>query len=251
MRACEKNWVRLPLSGANNVRELGGYPVGGGGQTAYHRFLRSDGLSMLTNKDVEFLRGYGLSTVIDLRDMHEVKRAPNVDLGHGVVTHHIPLLGVNLADSEEIKRHLGGEELDMRGLYFLMLENRDGVRASFEAIAGAAEGCVLFHCAVGKDRTGMLALLLLSLAGVDRFDIISNYMQSRIHLMRDEAYAADWADPNKVMFHSALDSPPEMAEYVLDLIESEHGGIVRYLMACGVGDATIDAVYARLVGETS
>jgi hypothetical protein len=42
-----------------------------------------------------------------------------------------------------------------------------------------------------------------------------------------------------------------MAEYVLDLIESEYGGIVRYLMECGVGDATIDAVYARLVGETS
>jgi hypothetical protein len=55
---------------------------------------------MLTRKDVEFLRGYGLSTVIDLRDMHEVKRSPNVDLGEGVVTHHIPLLGVNLADSE-------------------------------------------------------------------------------------------------------------------------------------------------------
>ena len=250
MKAYERNWVRLPLTGANNVRELGGYPVLGGGQTAYHRFLRSDGLGMLTRKDVEFLRGYGISTVIDLRDMHEVKRSPNVDLGEGVVTHHIPLLGVNLADSEEIKRHLGEEELDMRGLYYLMLENGDGVRACFEAIAGASDGCVLFHCAVGKDRTGMLALLLLSLAGVDRFDIISNYMQSRIHLMRDEAYAEGWADPNKEMFHSALDSPPEMAEYVLDLIESEHGGIVRYLMDCGVGDKVIDAVYERLVGET-
>jgi protein-tyrosine phosphatase len=183
--------------------------------------------------------------------MREVKRAPNVNLGEGVKTYHIPLLGGNMANSEEMERLLGGRDYGMRGLYHLMLENRDGVRACMNAIANAPDGCVLFHCAVGKDRTGLLAILLLSLAGVDRWDIISNYMQSRIHLMRDGVYAADWADPKREMFHAALDSPPEMAEYVCDLIDSEYGGIVRYLLECEVTSETIEAVCDRLIGDPS
>ena len=55
----EKNWVRLPLKNAINVRELGGYPVKGGGQILYHRFLCADDISRLTDEDADFLLGYG------------------------------------------------------------------------------------------------------------------------------------------------------------------------------------------------
>ena len=57
----EKNWVRLPLVFASNVRELGGYPVEEGGQTAYHRFLRADDISELSESDIQFLLRYGVT----------------------------------------------------------------------------------------------------------------------------------------------------------------------------------------------
>lgn len=61
----EKNWVRLPLVFASNVRELGGYPVEEGGQTAYHRFLRADDISELSESDIQFLLRYGVTSVLD------------------------------------------------------------------------------------------------------------------------------------------------------------------------------------------
>ena len=61
-------WARLPLEGACNVRELGGYPTASGAMTQYHRFLRSDSLGSLTPADERFLHDYGVRAVIDLRD---------------------------------------------------------------------------------------------------------------------------------------------------------------------------------------
>lgn len=248
MEPCERDWVRLPLRGAVNVRELGGYPTFGGGQTRYHRFLRSDALNRLTASDVRFLRGYGVSCVIDLRDEREARRAPDVSLGEGVLVENIPLLGVNLADEREVRRRFGDRDLTMLDLYELTVDNLAGVRACMETIAVAPQGCVLFHCALGKDRTGVLAAILLGLAGVDRWDVVSNYMQSRAHMMRDEVYAADWLDPRKEYFRDSLDSAPETATFILDCIEG-HGGAEAYLRACGVSDTCAEAVRARLTGD--
>lgn len=77
----EKNWVRLPLVFASNVRELGGYPVEEGGQTAYHRFLRADDISELSESDIQFLLRYGVTSVLDLRSDGEVCRKPDVLAG--------------------------------------------------------------------------------------------------------------------------------------------------------------------------
>ena len=89
----EKNWVRLPLVFASNVRELGGYPVEEGGQTAYHRFLRADDISELSESDVQFLLRYGVTSVLDLRSDGEVCRKPDVLAGvSGVLWKNVPFL---------------------------------------------------------------------------------------------------------------------------------------------------------------
>ena len=249
MEPHEHHWVRLPLDSAYNVRELGGYPTADGGCTRFHRFLRSDGLSRLTKRDQRFLRAYGVSAVLDLRDEAEASDCPDVSLGPDVLYANIPLLGFNAAEIEELERNFSAEAFSMQVIYRRMIENYEGIRACMRFLADAPDGCVLFHCAVGKDRTGVLAMLLLCLAGVDRWDVVSNYVQSRTNLMRDEVFAADWSDSARSAFRDGMRSEPELIEYAYDLVDVDHGGIDTYLLECGVSDEEIALVRARLTGD--
>lgn len=249
MEPHERNWVRLPLGGACNVRELGGYPTVNGNQTKYHRFLRSDGLSRISRRDARFLYNYGVRAVIDLRDASEVADCPDAKLGRGVDYVNIPLLGFNAAEVAEIEQHFTEQTFSMTNIYQRILENYEGVRACFRYIAEAPEGCVLFHCAVGKDRTGILAMLLLSLAGVDKWDIVANYVQTWANLMRDRAFRADWYDAARSEFRSGMTSTPELIEYAYDVLEQDHNGVESYLLECGVPDEDVAAVRQRLLRD--
>lgn len=247
MEPHEEPWKRLPLYGAQNVRDLGGYPTINGGRTRYRRFLRADGLGRLSAWDVRYLHSYGVRAVIDLRDESEVQQMPDVSLGRDVTYVNIPLLGFNAADVERIERLIAADEFSMDDVYKSILENYEGVRACFKFIAEAPKGCVLFHCAVGKDRTGVLAMLLLSLAGVDKWDIVADYSQSWAHLMRDEAFREDWLNESGNAFRDGMTSDPKTIEFALDLLEMEHGSVEDYLLECGVPDEDVAAVRQRLL----
>ncbi|MBO7674173.1 MAG: tyrosine-protein phosphatase [Atopobiaceae bacterium] len=247
MEPHEEPWKRLPLYGAHNVRDLGGYPTLNGGRTQYRRFLRADGLSGLSAWDVRFLQRYGVRAVIDLRDASEVQHMPDVSLGADVMYANIPLLSYNAADIERFERLIAAQEFSMTHVYEAILENYEGVRACFKFMAEAPEGCILFHCAVGKDRTGILAMLLLSLAGVDKWDIVADYMQSWAHLMRDEAFREDWLNEGGNRFREGMTSDPKNVEHALDLLEIEHGSVEDYLLECGVPDEDVASVRQRLL----
>ena len=247
MEPHERCLVRLPLDGAHNVRELGGYPTANGEQTLFHRFLRADGLSLLTVRDEKFLRDYGVRAVIDLRDPREVSDDPDCKLGRDIINVNIPLLNMNIADIDFDRVKENPKDWSMTQLYRMILENYEGVRDCFRFIAEAPEGCVLFHCAVGKDRTGVLAMLLLSLAGVDKWDIVANYAQTCVNLMRSSMWQAQWDNPKAREWRHLLDSAPSVMEQTYDLLDEEHEGIENYLLECGVPDEDVAAVRRRLV----
>lgn len=249
MEPHERCWARLPLEGAFNVRELGGYPTYNGGFTQYHRFLRSDCLCRLTAWDVRFLRDYGVRAVIDLRDEDEAANTPNVSLGPDVVTTNIPLMEFNASEIKEIERRFAAGTFAMEDIYRHILEHYEGMRAVMRFIAEAPEGCVLFNCAVGKDRTGILSMLLLGLAGVDKWDIVANYMQTWPNLMRDDVFYADWMDASHNAYREAMNSLPRYIEYAYDLLEDTHGGIESYLLECGVRDEDVAIVRQRMLLE--
>ncbi|MBR3325977.1 MAG: tyrosine-protein phosphatase [Atopobiaceae bacterium] len=249
MEPHEQDWLRLPLDGAVNVRELGGYPTANGGRTRFHRFLRADSLGRLTPWDKRFLYGYGVRAIVDLRDATEVEAEPDCFLGKDVAYENIPLLAVDLADPDAVERVFGAQNFSMDNLYCLMLENYDAIRACLRFIADAPEGCVLFHCAVGKDRTGILAMLLLSLAGVDKWDIVANYIQTRPNLMRDEVFVADWNDPSREPFREGMSSSVHTIETIYDYMELVHGGVESLLLECGVPDEDVACIRRRLVGN--
>ncbi|MBR2683828.1 MAG: tyrosine-protein phosphatase [Atopobiaceae bacterium] len=239
----ELNWVRLPLEGAHNVRELGGYPVAGGIQTQYHRFLRADGLSDLTEKDAKFLYDYGVRTVIDLRDQIEIELSPDISLGEDVTVASIPLLDFDMSSKEELRQRFAAKPPTYEFFYDFMLDKREGIARCMHLIAEAPEGCVLFHCAVGKDRTGILALLLMALAGCDKWDCVANYVQTRANLMRHDWFAAGWGEKG---FTALNDSPAHAMEHAWDHLEAL-GGVAAYLVDCGLTYEEIAAIRARLL----
>ena len=243
----EKNWVRLPLVFASNVRELGGYPVEEGGQTAYHRFLRADDISELSESDIQFLLRYGVTSVLDLRSDGEVCRKPDVLAGvSGVLWKNVPFLR---GEAGDMSRYAGeGAVADLGEMYLQLLEDREKIKEIFTFIADVQEGCLLFHCAGGKDRTGVLALLLMMLAGADKQDCMTNYGQSYVNLSRKRQ---DFFDDYEVEMPpeamSLMYSHPETIALCYDHIMECYGGIRQYLTYCGLEEGQIEGIDRRLV----
>lgn len=239
-----ENWVRLPLENAHNVRDLGGIPVQGGGQTAWRAFLRADDISKLSESDVRFLLDYGVTTVIDLRGPSEVLEKPdrlNKDIG--VENHNFSFMeNVDLSPEAQLKM---AQEMQLGDLYVDLLKRKEIIRGIFEAIADAAPGCVLFHCAGGKDRTGVLAMLLLMLAGADKQDCQNNYSQTYINLTRDGSLFENTL-AQKPEFRNLMESRPEYIEAAYQCVQAFRGGIEGYLQDCGVCAEHIRRVKNRL-----
>lgn len=237
----KRNWIRLPLEGACNVRELGGYSTMDGMQTGWHRFLRSDNLSGLTETDVAKLLEYGVSTVIDLRSKSEIIKHPD----HAGLLTQVQYLGIPFLEedlSPEGQEQLRGKNIDYSDLYLALLRRSQIIKELFEQIAAAPKGCVLFHCAVGKDRTGVLAMLLLALAGVDKQDCQTNYMQSFVNLNRKE----EFRQLNDTEYSGLLRSDPEFIEAAYDIVTGYSGGIEGFLQSCGISAECIVTVRRRI-----
>lgn len=245
MKKSEQYWVRLPLQMAYNVRELGGLPVKNGKQTAWHRFLRADDISQLTEQDIGFLLDYGVSTVIDLRSEAEAGQKPDkLNQEYGVDHHFIPFI------DKDISPEGGLDFFDAFGgigdMYIDFLLNCRVVRELFETIATAKPGCVLYHCAGGKDRTGILSLLLLMLAGVDQQDCQINYIQSFLNLTRDPLFKENAASiPDRYMHF--LESRLEYIQPAYQYVAGFKGGVEGYLIHCGLRDEQLALVKERLL----
>ncbi len=167
---------RLPLKNLLNARDLGGLRTQGGQRTRYGRFIRSDEPSLLDHEDITSLLQYPVTMVIDLRDDLEVQRRSTPFIRHkDILYRNISLFGSDADDveSEVVKIAISQ---GLGNLYVYVLENRrDFLAEIFREMLAAPPGAVLFHCTHGKDRTGIIAALLLLLADVERSSILENY----------------------------------------------------------------------------
>ena len=152
----------LSVPGAYNIRDLGGYP-GTQGSTRWRSILRADSLHRLDGPAMDQLHAMGLTTVIDLRHAAEHARFPNPFADHPAVIY----LQIPLFESLRIPHDIPEDQV-LRTLYTQALDKRhDAIARTLTAIAEAPDGAVMFHCTAGKDRTGLIAALLLALGGVD------------------------------------------------------------------------------------
>ena len=164
----ELNSRELSWDGCVNARDLGGL-----GRVRPGAVVRMEQPRRLSEAGWAAVWEYGVRTVVDLRDPseYEPERAPRPE---GIATVRVPLDPVATPFYERWTKI----DSFASPLYFpaMLAEHPEPVIAAVRAIASAAPGCVVFHCAGGKDRTGLLALVLLTLAAATPDEIIADYL---------------------------------------------------------------------------
>jgi protein-tyrosine phosphatase len=239
----------LNLAGANNFRDLGGYPTRVGRPVRWRRIFRSNHLGHLTDDDIVVLRGLGLKRVFDLRGSEERLATPcRID---GITVHSLPIEPAIVA---ELKARLAiGKPLSAAETVNLMRDSyRDYVRRATPCFrrlfAHLAEdhAPLVIHCTAGKDRTGFAIALLLSLLGVSEDLILDDYLlTNRIYRM-DPATARSIELPDEVRA-VLLSVDASFLAAAFDTIRSEFGDLETYFEdGLGVGArerATLEATY--------
>lgn len=244
----------LPWDACYNTRDLGGYPTESGGQIRVGALLRSDNLCRLTPAGQQQLRDYGVRTIIDVRSPYELDKDPNpfaAQQGRDAVPRYINLPLLDEAD-EEGKAAMKSAG-SMQGEYTVILDRyRARMVAIIKAVAaaeGEGEGGVLVHCHAGKDRTGMVVALLLSLAGVPRSIIADDYAASNLYLqpIYDAWISAQPRTEEEIVrFGGWFFQQPDTMLGVLDYLDRQYGGVEAYLLGAGVTVEEIAAIRGRL-----
>ena len=241
----------IRLEGAHNVRDLGGYPTAAGRTTRWRAFLRADALHGLTPADMQTLLDLGLRTIIDLRSDIEISRQPSAFIGHDAVRyHHVPLFD-GLAPVDAMAQKMTAFDLSTR--YADAAEHcRPAISRVAAIIAMAEEGTVLFNCTAGKDRTGIVAAMLLSLAGVDNEEIATDYaLTARIAgtLMEKLRAQAVARGLNEMVSSRLLSSEPAAMLTFLRHMETRYGGFKNYLAIGTAESRTISLIIERVLAE--
>jgi protein-tyrosine phosphatase len=242
-KAERQRWVHL--DGAFNFRDLGGYSAGDG-ITVWGSVFRSDALHHLSAEDVQRLTTLGIDRVIDLRSPEEIAAVGRGCLDDaGIECVWAPILQ---STSGEAQGAPTSPDLAERYLWYLDV-GRGAFVDAFEVLADSGRGAVAFHCTAGKDRTGVLAALLLASLGVGGDDIASDYaltsqaLPSIIErLSRDPIHGA-----------SVAQAPPDRRvvsagtmHRFLQLLSDRHGGASQWMETAGVSPASIDALRRKL-----
>jgi len=233
---------RLDFPALLNARDLGGYPTTDGSRTRWRSLVRSDDLSQLTLDGLEALSRYGIETVVDLRWPDEVAASPSPVARE---LKHIRYEPVSLctATQDEWRTRRAGSEAKEHWNRAMLEHLRAEVRRVLEIVATASPGPVLFHCVAGKDRTGVIAALLLALADVVPEAIAYDYAESFANLR--DAYLQRYADGDADAIVEALQCPEQGVHNMLAYLE-KFGGARGYLEAIGMAREHIASLRARL-----
>jgi protein-tyrosine phosphatase len=236
----------VPLEGCLNFRDLGGYPTGDGRSLRWGRLFRSDALHHLTPADIDCLRGQiGLGTVIDLRSSAEVRSEGRGRLEHEPFAfHHIPLF-----DGEQQSRERPPQE-SLADIYFMLSQFAREPIARVVRVLAESEAPAVYHCAAGKDRTGVISAILLGLLGVEDEIIVADYALTGANidaiiarLNAAEGYRTMLAALPPETMHAL----PETMDGFLRRLRQAHGSVEGYARDAGLDDAIIERLRASLL----
>ena len=171
----------LPMDGAHNTRELGGYKTTDGKSVKWGMLFRSDKLSDISETDQKYLQALGIKKIVDFRSEEEKTEDPDV-IPTGISYVEMPI-SVDGAMRSKIEAVLKGET-DKEVESFLIDANREFVTNYTDVYENFLRGLIdedvptLFHCTAGKDRAGFAAAISLIALGVSREDVIEDYMKT-------------------------------------------------------------------------
>lgn len=229
MTAYDPSLQHINCDGLFNLRELGGMPLSTGHFFKKKVFLRSDSPSLLTKEQIKPIKEYGVKTVIDLRSEAEVRNYGNPFIEDSDIYYrNVPLF---LGDPDLkldptmifLKTHKMGD------FYVLILDElADRIVEIMRIFLSHREGICMFHCAHGKDRTGVISACLYLLAGASREDIIKNYSISYSYVK--ELVAPLMLEKEDCLKHTLRSDAENMAIFLDHIDERYDGKIENYLL---------------------
>ncbi|MFE7406181.1 tyrosine-protein phosphatase [Isoptericola sp. NPDC057559] len=204
--------MTLDWSGCRNARDLGGLPTADGRHIREGALVRSGSHDLLPETAAAAVRGGGVARIVDLRGRSECEERPSPFAGEPLYR-HVPMVAEVL------------DYVPPPDTYAPMLDrHRHRIGAAFRAVAEAPSGAVVVHCQAGRDRTGVLVALLLSVARVAPGHVAEDYART------------DGCDARTMLS-------------TLAHLEERYAGAAAYLAGSGVDQGELEAVRRRLVGR--
>ena len=233
----------LEIDSMTNVRDLGGYETQTGYYTKSHKFVRSTNPTKLTEDEKEYLYDYGIRMQIDLRSDFEVEQSPSQLKDYRDIEYY----NINLMQSQDLDvlpKEIANYH-DLAGFYIFMLEaNKEQFKKVFELFYEHPYDAIMFNCSAGKDRTGIIAALLLDLAGCHDYDIVKDYSESYENNLRIIPELERLIDEANRAF---LESAPQMMMKFLDYLRECYGSAKEYLVSCGLENEKISEIIENFV----
>ena len=209
--------------------------------TRWRTFFRSDLPKDFSDRDSATLEDLDLTTVIDMRGRTEIERSPSAFKTADWVDYHtVPLL-----PEATIEKSIF--DAPFKELYIAFADKGIKKIGKVFKLIAKSRGAVLFHCHAGKDRTGIIAALLLMIAGVSKWDVVADYEVSSIYL-RKETY--EQYDSSEISYWDHFLSKPENILHFINHIEGKYGGANAYLVEAGVTGEEIDAILDRFLSQS-
>lgn len=221
-----------------NCRDIGGYPTENGA-TQFGRFIRCGIVNTPDDCEIQKLEELGVTTVIDLRGTYEANETPlGLDRIKGADVYNLPLYEFNVATQE-------GMNLPINEIYDMIINTQqEHIARVLRTIANAKDGVIMYNCFFGKDRTGILTMLLLSIAGVAEDDIIADYQQTYTYVKSYIKAHKDvlWDQNSEKHF-----SLPETMENVISMINEKYGSVMAYIHSLGLTEDEIQKIRIKLL----
>jgi protein-tyrosine phosphatase len=240
----------IVLGNLFNVRDVGGYQTQSGRTVQWAKVYRAASLHQLDPEHQQDWDRLGLATVVDLRRPMERAVGGWPELLKTATLCELPILPddwmLDRSGFPTPTDHLSAVYGDMARL------GAEAIRATFELLSQSASYPLLFFCIAGKDRTGLLAAVLLSVLGVDDEQVLNDYEMSgeRVEAMVHHLRATGRMDESNPMIRQpveALRAPRAALAAALSQLRASYGSVEDYLLWCGVTSEQLDAVRQNLL----
>ena len=255
----------IDLDDASNVRDLGGYKTTDGKHTLEGLLFRAAGLHELSETSVALLLHKGIITDVDLRRTQEIEeridilgKSANINYVRHNIVGDLPTVIMSILPDEKLegslKTNLNTIEERYYKIYTGWLENsKTPIKQALTTLFNPSNLPALYHCEAGKDRTGIISALILSVCGVEDELVAEDYGLSAKYLI--DRYFVDQAlanrNPNNYTWldYQNENCSPKVMLKIIDYIKTIYGGTENYIVSLGITKSTLETFKEKFLAS--
>lgn len=243
------NSNNLPIMNAN-IRDLGGYKTAYGKLTNKFTFIRSGYPYYYSDDEKEYLFNNNISKIVDLRKAQFL----SYDFDSFCYNYKMKYVSCPSKLGDGIAYSFGDENFDWSQIYIhTLINNMNWIRNVFKELSDMQHKGIVIHCTCGKDRTGIVSMLLLMLAGVEHDIIAKDYSLSSANIKKIDERVLKmmpcylWNNNTIDFNHPFFDAKYDSATKTIDFIKEMYQSVENYLYTCGVKIIEIDALLTKFI----